>query len=97
MNLKPVDLEPLRWAIRQYKMMEIWGDSITEISADERRERSRSRALDARDSYVKLMQSPRNNGSAEYQFWAIKKSLGLRTSSRHTAQPTGGKNWKAWG
>ena len=50
MNLKPVDLEPLRWAIRQYKMMEIWGDSITEISADERRERSRSRALDARDS-----------------------------------------------
>ena len=92
-----VDLEPLRSAIRQYKMMEIWGDSISELSIDERRVRSRSRALEAKETFVRLMISSSNNRTLGYHDWAVKTALGLRTSKMHTAQAVGGKHWRAWG
>ena len=97
MSADLIDLEPLRAAIRQYKMMDIWGDSIQELSPDERRARAQRRALEAKDFYLRLMRSPKNNGEYDYREWAIKKALGLRTSKRYTAQATGGKNWQAWG
>lgn len=97
MNDNPLDLDPLRNAIRHYGMMGIWGDSIQELSADERRARAQARALEARDVYIRLMRSARNDGTDDYQGWAIKKALGLRASKGYTAQATGGKNWQAWG
>ena len=97
MSAESIDLEPLRAAIRQYKMMDIWGDSVQELSQIERQARARSRALEAKDTYVRLMRSSRNTGKHDYREWAVRKALGLRTSKRYTAQATGGKNWQAWG
>jgi replicative DNA helicase len=95
--MNEVDLNPLRRSIRAHNMMEIWADSIVNLSVDERRERAKSRALRAKVEYLQIMRSERNDGSQDFQAWAIKKVLGLRTRGGHTAQPTGGRNWRAWG
>lgn len=123
--MKDIDLEPLRAAIRKYKMMELWGDSFRDITAQERKTRANKKALEARDIYMRLMISGRkkrwsmfrdqvndffgsnvermtaaeieNTCQLFYQSWAVKKALGLRTSTRHTAQAIGGKHWQAWG
>lgn len=92
-----VDLEPIRNAIRKYKMMEIWGDSLFEQPDEVRRNKARLRALEAKDTFLRLMTSSSNDGSYGYLEWTIKTSLGLRTSKMHTAQAVGGKHWRAWG
>jgi hypothetical protein len=92
-----IDLELLRSAIRHYKMMDIWGDSVRDISIDEKRARARKRAIEAKDAFIRLMRSASNDGSPKYRIWAVKKALGLRTSTRYTAQAIGGKHWRGWG
>lgn len=92
-----VDLEPLRQEIRRRKLMEIWRDSLRPMSEAQRTEKARKHALEAKHTYERIMTSVRNDGSAKFRDWAIRKALGLRTTRGYTAQPTGGKHWRAWG
>ncbi len=96
-NDDSLSLKPLQDAIQKYKMMEIWGDSLYELSTEERCERSQKRALEARYIYIRLMRSVINNGTYEYQEYSIKNALGLRIRSGYTAQAIGGKHWQSWG
>lgn len=92
-----VDLEPLRKEIRRRHLMEAWSDTLFPISKEERIARAHKRALEARDIYIRLMSSKRNDRSPKYQDWALKKALGLRTFRGYTAQAIGGRHWRAWG
>jgi len=97
MNPEDVDLEPLRQAIRQYKMMEVWRDGLFVRNEEQGRQRAIAKALEAKEMYTNLMCSKKNEGSYDFQLWAIKKTLGLRVRRGYTAQATGGKHWRSWG
>ncbi|WP_025915536.1 hypothetical protein [Herminiimonas sp. CN] len=91
-----VSLEPLRAAIRHYSMTDIWRDGIGERTLEESYARGVKRVLAARDMYLRLM-SNQPDFDSDFRRWAIKKALGLRTSTRYSAQPTGRKLWRGWG
>lgn len=77
-------------------IVEVWRDSWQELTDDERHARAKCRYKAALAMFRKLM-LPTQRYKLDYREWAIHKALDLRTSSRHTAQPTGGRNWRSWG
>ena len=90
------ELRPLRDAIKQFDMLKIWGESIHDLTAPQQEARAMKRRLEAEGTFLKLIRSSENPGGKVYEDWAVRKALGLRSSKRHTAQATGGKNWQAW-
>src|SRR5690606_11223995 len=96
-SMSTIDLEPLRQEIRRRRLMETWSDSLFPKSKEDRLEKARKRALEARDAYIRIMSSSRNDGSEKFREWALKKALGLRTFRGYTAQAIGGRHWRAWG
>lgn len=90
------ELVPFVDAIKRYDMLDIWGGGVGEDSENIKLMRATSKAIKARDQYLRILHN-RDEFSIEFQDWAIKKALGLRTSKKYTAQPTGGQNWRLWG
>ena len=79
------DLEHLRKAIRENHMMESWKDSLFEKTEEEQIQRARKRALEARDTFLRIMNSTKNDGTLEYQQWAIRTALGLPTRAHRAS------------
>lgn len=77
-----VDLEPLRVAIRKNKLMKQWQPKKSQKSVVEKKEVARKRALEARDGYIRIMTSDKNDGSKDYQLWALRKALGLPADTK---------------
>ena len=92
-----IDLEPLRVEIRKRKLMKLWGETLDQKCGVERKIEAQNKALEAKDTYIRIMNSAKNDGSADYQEWAIRKALGLLKQHGYTAQAIGGKHWKGWG
>lgn len=71
------DLDWLRRAIKTTKRMEWWKTGLFTNDAASERARAHECALKARDSFIGMMQSVKNDGSDGYLDWAIRKSLDL--------------------
>jgi len=95
--MKNIDLQPLRNAIRRHRMMDVWSASIAPLTDAQKKEKAVKHALEAKEAYLKMMRSSKNDGSDRYKDWALQKALGLRAKKGYTAQATGGKYWKGWG
>lgn len=91
------DTSPLENAIREHKLESIWGDSFQPISESESIQRIARRREESIATFTRMMSSKNNDGSCSYLEWAVKKTLGLRTSRGYTAQAIGGKHWRSWG
>jgi hypothetical protein len=73
------NVEWLRIAIRENKMMELWQDGPFVRTPEEGKAHAKEMAIRARDNFLRMMNSPKNDGSLDYQQWAIAKALSLRT------------------
>lgn len=91
------DISLLENAIIEYKMESIWGDSFEPLTEEQSKAKIAMRMKEAIEAFSKIMCSKKNDGGYEYQDWAVKKILGLRTHRGYTAQATGGKHWQSWG
>jgi len=72
-----IDLEPLREVIREHGLMEKWKDSIFDMKPTEQKERAVTKANQAKDEYIRIMSSPKNDHSVRYRAWAVKTALGI--------------------
>lgn len=88
-----VRLKVLHDAAVEFKLLGIWAESL-DGTIDTNKTKLRMRQAYA--TYILLMQNHIDYDD-DYRRWAIKTALGLRASKRYTAQPTGRKNWQAWG
>ncbi len=91
-----LDFAPLESAIARFGMCDIWGDSFETLTTEESEARIAQRKAEAVAAFTRLMQASSNDGTVSYEDWAVRKTLGLHTYG-YTAQPTGRKNWQAWG
>ena len=75
--MSQVDIEPLMLLVEEYKLMELWGDTLYEMPAEERKRVAETRLAKCITKFKGLMESPSNNGLPRYQKWAVHKALGL--------------------
>jgi hypothetical protein len=73
------NIEWLRIAIRENNLMDYWQDGPFVKTPEEGKAHAKEMAIQARDAFIRMMNSPKNDGSLDYQQWAIAKALGLRT------------------
>lgn len=72
-----VDLKPLHAAIRNRGLMELWADGLFVESESLRRKRAEDKAEKAEQTYIRMMESPKNDDSIPYQQWALQRALGV--------------------
>ena len=69
-----IDLAPLRRAITRKNLMQVWRNDLHHTDSAHR---AKEKALQARHDYTRMMRSKSNDGSDQYQHWAISKALDL--------------------
>lgn len=90
-------LRRLRDEIESRGLIRIWGESFQDLTPHQVNLRASRRAEAAEVALLRMLRSEVFQTPQATPEWAVLAALGLRTSKRHTAQPTGKKNWRAWG
>ena len=73
-------------SIKDNKMMESWGEGLFVKNDEEKRQKAEVTAKKVKMNFVRMMQSPKNNGTETYEFWAINSALGLTAKAGHNIQ-----------
>ncbi len=91
-----ISLKPLYEAIEKHHMIDAWRGSV--MSAYESPEEHADKKLvAAKQSFTRMMLSSKNDGSNDYQLWAINTALGLKVTRGYSAQAIGKQHWQSWG
>jgi len=77
-----VNLKPLLDEIDRSNLKESWADTLYEMTDKETIIRVDDKLNESISSYIKMMASPKNDGSARYLNWAIHQSLGISSKCR---------------
>lgn len=94
--MKNIDLAPLYEAIEKHHIIDAWRGSV--LSAfDSPEEHANKKLVAAKQSFTRMMMSSKNNGSTDYQLWAINTALGLKVTRGYSAQAIGKQHWQSWG
>ena len=88
MKSSNVNLRPLWKEIRQRDLMQFWADGLFVKSEEEGSERAKRRAAEVETAYVRIMSSQKNDGSFNYQQWALGKALGVDINGTKTGYRT---------
>lgn len=94
--MKNIDLAPLYEAIEKHHLIDAWRGSV--LSAfDSPEEHAEKKLVSAKQSFTRMMLSPKNDGSPDYLSWAINAALGLKVTRGYSAQAIGKQHWQSWG
>jgi len=77
MNIEK-ELDYLKDAIVYQRLDKSWRDGLFVDTEEKAESRFRQKYDEAEASYLRMMRSPKNDGSQEYREWAIKAALGLK-------------------
>uniref|UniRef100_UPI0039A0FD79 hypothetical protein n=1 Tax=Thaumasiovibrio sp. DFM-14 TaxID=3384792 RepID=UPI0039A0FD79 len=94
--INKINLEPLYEAIEKHQMIDAWQGSVLG-AFDSPEEHANKKLVAAKQSFTRMMKSPKNDGSTDYQLWAISAALGLKFTRGYSAQATGKEHWQSWG
>jgi len=72
------ELKLFKQAIDRNKLMESWRDGLFVKTEEEAEQRAQDKAKEAESSFMRIMQSPKNDGSESYREWATNTALGLK-------------------
>ncbi|MGF1694773.1 hypothetical protein L4C54_03745 [Vibrio lamellibrachiae] len=94
--MKNIDLAPLYEAIEKHHLMDVWRGSV--LSAfDSPEEHAEKKLGVVKQSFTRMMVSPKSDGSTNFQLWAINTALGLKVTHGYSAQAIGKQHWQPWG
>ncbi|CDT48973.1 hypothetical protein AB4589_25085 [Vibrio sp. 10N.222.49.A3] len=94
--MKNINLAPLYEAIEKHHLIDAWRDSV--LSAfDSPKEHAEKKLVAAKQSFTRMMLSPKNDGSSNYLSWAINTALGLKVTRGYSVQAIGKQHWQSWG
>jgi hypothetical protein len=82
MNIEK-ELGYLEDAIYAFGMKEFWSDSPFLKTEEEVKQKVAEKAGDAKIAFLRIMQSPKNNGTEAYREWAIRCALGLKQAKHN--------------
>ena len=79
MNIEK-ELDYLKDAIVYHKLDKSWRDGLFVDTEEKAESRYKQKYDEAEASYLRMMRSPKNDGSEGYRKWAIGTALGLKKS-----------------
>jgi hypothetical protein len=80
-----IDIKPLLLAIEHYKLMDSWRDGLFTHTKATRNERAQELLTRAQQKYVYMMSSYENDGTEQYEKYAVDRALGLQPRPAHTS------------
>ena len=86
-----IDLTKFENLINEHKLREQWRDSLFPLSKVEQDKREKQKYEQAKGNYIKMIQSPKNDGGTGYLNWALEASLGVKPSKARNRASLNGK------